>query len=195
MVLLKSSFLNIKIMVKNILLLALTFVVLFFVLAPHKGGDTKVITTIDTLIKHDTIRKYKKGDAIPFAVLDTLYLIDSIKVHDTIKIVQDYNQVKVYSDTLRINTDNFVSIQDTISQNKIFGRGYNAHFTEKTIVVTNDIYHKPKNELFVGLVGDLRRFDNKIGAGVSLNYKKKSEAYTFNFTTNQISLGFYKKLF
>jgi hypothetical protein len=182
-------------MVKNILLLALTFVVLFFVLAPHKGGDTKVITTIDTLIKHDTIRKYKKGDAIPFAVLDTLYLIDSIKVHDTIKIVQDYNQVKVYSDTLRINTDNFVSIQDTISQNKIFGRGYNAHFTEKTIVVTNDIYHKPKNELFVGLVGDLRRFDNKIGAGVSLNYKKKSEAYTFNFTTNQISLGFYKKLF
>jgi hypothetical protein len=101
----------------------------------------------------------------------------------------------VYTDTLHINTDNYVSIQDTISQNKIFGRGYNAHFTEKTIVVTNDIYHKPKNELFVGLIGDLRRFDNKIGAGVSLNYKKKTEAYTFNFTTNHISLGFYKKLF
>ena len=178
---------------KNILILALIFVVLFFVLAPHDKGVDRVITKIDTLIKHDTIRKYKKGDAIPFVVLDTIYQID--EVHDTTYIVNDYNKVKVYTDTLRINTDNYVSIQDTISQNKIFGRGYNAHFTEKTIVVTNNIYHKPKNELFVGLIGDLRRFDNKIGAGVSLNYKKKSEAYTFNFTTNHISLGFYKKLF
>lgn len=178
---------------KNILIIALIFVVLFFVLAPHQQGGTKVITKIDTLIKHDTIRKYKKGDAIPFVVLDTTYLIDEI--HDTITIVKDYNEVKVYTDTLHINTDNYVSIQDTISQNKIFGRGYNAHFTEKTIVVTNDIYHKPKNELFVGLIGDLRRFDNKIGAGVSLNYKKQKEAYTLNFTTNHISLGFYKKLF
>jgi hypothetical protein len=179
---------------KNILIVALIFVVLFFVLAPSNNeGDTKVITKIDTLIKHDTIRKYKKGDAIPFVVLDTIYQID--QVHDTTYIVNDYNKVKVYTDTLRINTDNYVYIQDTISQNKIFGRGYNAHFTEKTIVVTNDIYHKPKNELFIGLIGDLRRFDNKIGAGVGLNYKKQKEAYTLNFTTNNISLGFYKKLF
>ena len=179
---------------KNILILALIFVVLFFVLAPNDGGGgTAVITKIDTLIKHDTIRKYKKGDAIPFVVLDTIYQID--EVHDTTYIVNDYNKVKVYTDTLRINTDNYVSIQDTISQNKIFGRGYNAHFTEKTIVVTNNVYHKPKNELFVGLIGDLRRFDNKIGAGVGLNYKKQKEAYTLNFTTNNISFGFYKKLF
>ena len=178
---------------KNILILALIFVVLFFVLAPHDKGVDRVITKIDTLIKHDTIRKYKKGDAIPFVVLDTIYQID--EVHDTTYIVNDYNKVKVYTDTLRINTDNYVSIQDTISQNKIFGRGYNAHFTEKTIVVTNNIYHKPKNELYVGLIGDLRRFDNKIGAGVGLNYKKQKEAYTFNFTTNHISLGIYKKLF
>lgn len=181
---------------KNILILALIFVVLFFVLSPNeKGGDTRVITKIDTLIKHDTIRKYKKGDAIPFVVLDTLYLIDSIKVHDTPSMIYDYLSVKAYSDTFRINTDNYVSIQDTISQNKILGRGYGSHFTEKTIVVTKDIYHKPKNELFVGIIGDLRRFDNKIGAGVGLNYKKQKEAYMLNFTTNQISLGFYKKLF
>ena len=178
---------------KNILILALIFVVLFFVLAPHNKGVDRVITKIDTLIKHDTIKKYKKGDAIPFVVLDTIYQID--EVHDTTYIVNDYNKVKVYTDTLRINTDNYVSIQDTISQNKIFGRGYNAHFTEKTIVVTNNVYHKPKNELFVGLIGDLRRSDNKIGAGVGLNYKKQKEAYTLNFTTNHISLGFYKKLF
>lgn len=179
--------------VKNMLILALIFVVLFFVLAPHDKGVDRIITKIDTLIKHDTIMKYKKGDAIPFVVLDTIYQID--EVHDTIYIVNDYNKLKVYTDTLRINTDNYVSIQDTISQNKIFGRGYSAHFTEKTIVVTNNVYHKPKNELFVGVIGDLRRFDSKIGAGVGLNYKKQKEVYTLNFTTNQISFGLYKKLF
>jgi len=179
---------------KNILILALTFVVLFFVLAPNnERGGTKVITKIDTLIKHDTIKKYKKGNDIPFVVLDTLYKIDEI--HDTTYIVNDYNKIKAYSDTLRISTDNSVYIQDTITQNRIIGRSYKANLTEKTIIVTNDIYHKPKNELFMGLIGDIRRLDNKIGIGVGLNYKKQNEVYILNFTTNQISLGLYKKLF
>lgn len=179
---------------KNILILALIFVVLFFVLAPHdKGVDTRIITKIDTIIKHDTIRKYKKGDAIPFVVLDTIYQID--EVHDTTYIVNDYNKIKVYTDTLRINTDNYVSIQDTITQNKIIGRSFIAQISEKMIYKTTFIERQPKNELYVGLIGDLRRFDNKIGAGVGLNYKKQKEVYTFNFTTNQISFGLYKKLF
>ena len=179
---------------KNILILALIFVVLFFVFAPNNGGGgTKVITKIDTIIKHDTIIKYKKGSSIPFVVLDTLYQID--EVHDTTYIVNDYNKIKAYSDTLRINTDNSVYIQDTITQNKIIGRSYKANLTEKTIVVTNNIYHKPKNELFMGLIGDIRRLDNKIGIGVGLNYEKQNEVYILNFTTNQISLGLYKKLF
>jgi hypothetical protein len=183
--------------IKNLLILLLLLVIAFFVFSDPKyigtGNTTTIVTKIDTLYKIDTIRKYKKGDSIPFAVLDTIYQVN--KVHDTTYIVNDYNKVKVYTDTFHINTDNYVSIQDTISQNKIFGRGYMSHFTEKTIVVTNDIYHKPKNELFVGLIGDLRRFDNKIGVGVGLNYKKQNEAYTLNFTTNQISFGLYKKLF
>jgi hypothetical protein len=179
---------------KNILILALIIVVLFFVLAPNdKGGGTKIVTKIDTIIKTTTTTKYKKGNDIPFVVLDTLYHID--EVHDTTYIVNDYNKIKAYSDTLRISTDNSVYIQDTITQNRIIGRSYKANLIEKTITITNDIYHKPKNELYLGLLGDIRRFDNKIGVGVGLNYKKQNEAYTISFTTNQISLGLYKKLF
>ena len=179
---------------KNILILALIVVVLFFVLAPNdKGGGTTIVTKIDTIIKNTTTTKYKKGDDIPFVVLDTIYQIDQI--HDTAYIVNDYNKVKVYSDTLRINTDNSVYIQDTITQNRILGRSYTANLSEKTITITHDIYHKPKNELFIGLLGDLRRFDNKIGIGVGLNYKKQNESYILNYTTNQISFGMYKKLF
>ena len=139
------------------------------------------------------IKKYKKGNDIPFVVLDTLYQID--EVHDTTYIVNDYNTIKSYSDTLQINADNSVYIQDTITQNRIIGRSYVANLSEKTITITNDIYHKPKNELFIGLIGDIRRLDNKIGVGVGLNYKKQNEVYILNFTTNQISLGLYKKLF
>ena len=179
---------------KNILILALIVVVLFFVLAPNdKGGGTTIVTKIDTIIKTTTTTKYKKGNDIPFVVLDTIYKIDQI--HDTAYIVNDYNKIKAYSDTLRISTDNSVYIQDTITQNRIIGRSYKANLTEKTITITNDIYHKPKNELFLGLIGDIRRLDNKIGVGVGLNYKKQNEVYILNFTTNQISLGLYKKLF
>ena len=179
---------------KNILILALIVVVLFFVLSPVKeGGGTKIITKTDTIIKNITITKYKKGNDIPFVVLDTIYKVDQI--HDTAYIVNDYNKIKVYTDTLRIDAAQYVSIKDTITQNRILGRSYFANLSEKTITITNDIYHKPKNELFIGLLGDLRRFDNKIGIGVGLNYKKQNESYILNYTTNQISFGMYKKLF
>jgi hypothetical protein len=86
-------------------------------------------------------------------------------------------------------------VSDTISQNKILGRGYGGHFVQKTITITNETYRKPKNELYLGFVGDYRRFDQKLGVGVGVIYKKQKEGYTFNYTTNHISVGLYKKLF
>jgi hypothetical protein len=183
--------------IRNLLIVLLLLVLGFFVCSPNRDSITSTtITKVDTIYKHDTLVKYKKGNLIPFVVLDTLYLIDSMVIHDTTKMVNDYLSAKAYSDTLHINSDSRVYIQDTISQNRIIGRSYTADFTTKTILVntTNTIY-KNKNELFVGLIGDLRRFDQKVGVGVGINYKKKNESYTLNFTTNQISLGFYKKLF
>ena len=180
---------------KNLLILALLIVLFFFMFSDPRQVENKVVTKIDTLeVRHDTTI-YKKGKNIPYEVLDSIYLIDTFPIHDTAYIVKDYKEIKAYSDTLRINTDNYVYIKDTISQNRILGRGYDAHFVEKTITITHDIYHKPKNELYLGLIGDLRRFDNRIGVGVGINYKKQNESYIVNYTTNQISIGLYKKLF
>ena len=137
--------------VKNLLILGLILVLLFFVLAPNNEiGGTKIITKTDTITKTISVYKYKKGDSIPFVVLDTIYQID--QVHDTAYIVNDYNKIKVYTDTLRINTDNSVYIKDTITQNRILGRSFLANLSQKTITINNDIYHKPKNELFIGFV-------------------------------------------
>ena len=179
---------------KNILIVLLVLVLGFFILSnPKPIENTRVITKIDTLVKDTTIYKYKKGKDIPFVVFDTLIFTES--VHDTAYIVKDYKEVKQYTDTLRIDTAQYVYIHDTISQNRILGRGYGGHFVQKTITIKNDIYHKPKNELFLGLIGDYNRLDQKLGVGVGVIYKKQKEGYTFNYTTNHISVGLYKKLF
>ena len=179
---------------KNILIVLLILVLGFFVLGDSTYiKNDHIITRVDTLIKDTTIYKYKKGKDIPFVVLDTIHQIDEI--HDTIKIISDYSRTYAYYDTLKIDSAQYVYVSDTISQNRILGRGYGGHFIQKTITIKNDIYHKPKNELFMGLIGDYNRLDQRLGIGVGIIYKKQKEGYTFNYTTNHISVGLFKKLF
>lgn len=182
-------------MYKNILIAILVIIILLFIKDKTTNiGKPSVIVTTDTIYQQKTFTKYKKGDSIPFVVLDTTYLID--EVHDTITIVKDYNQVKVYSDTIRIDSLGYAYIQDTISQNKIQGRGFSANFNLPTITITKVITPKPKKEVYLGILGDLRAFDNKLGLGVGLGIKTaKNGLFTINATTNQYSIGIYKKLF
>jgi hypothetical protein len=97
---------------------------------------------------------------------------------------------------MRIDSLGYAYIQDTISQNKIQGRSFKAEISEKTIYVTKTITPKPKSEVYLGVLGDLRAFDNKVGLGLGLGYKTaKNGLFTINATTNHYSLGYYKKLF
>lgn len=182
-------------MYKNIVIAILVIIVFLFIKDKSSYiGKPSVIVTTDTVYQQKTFTKYKKGDSIPFVVLDTTYLID--EVHDTITIVKDYNQVKVYSDTMRIDSLGYAYIQDTISQNKIQGRGFSANFNLPTITITKIIEPKPKSEVYLGVLGDLMAFDNKVGLGLGLGVKTaKNGLFTINATTNQYSIGYYKKLF
>lgn len=180
-------------MYKNIVIAILVIIVFLFIKDKSSYIGTPTII-VDTVYQQKTFTKYKKGESIPFVVLDTTYLID--EVHDTITIVKDYNQVKVYSDTMRIDSLGYAYIQDTISQNKIQGRGFSANFNLPTITITKIIEKKPTNEVYLGVLGDLRAFDNKVGLGLGLGFKTaKNGLFTINATTNQYSLGYYKKLF
>jgi hypothetical protein len=182
-------------MYKNIVIAILVIIVFLFIKDKSSYiGQPSVIIDTDTVYQQKTFTKYIKGKSIPFVVLDTTYLID--EVHDTITIVKDYNQVKVYSDTMRIDSLGYAYIQDTILQNKIQGRSFKAEISEKTIYVTKTITPKPKKEVYLGVLGDLRAFDNKVGLGLGLGYKTaKNGLFTINATTNHYSLGYYKKLF
>jgi hypothetical protein len=184
-------------MYKNIVIAILVIIVFLFIKDKSSYiGQPSVVIDTDTVYQQKTFTKYIKGKSIPFVVLDTIYNIDSTIVHDTIKILSDYSRVYSYSDTIRIDSLGYAYIQDTISQNKIQGRGFSANFNLPTITITKVITPKPKKEVYLGVIGDLRAFDNKVGLGLGLGYKTaKNGLFTINATTNHYSLGYYKKLF
>jgi hypothetical protein len=144
----------------NILFIAIVLLVLWlyflvkptYIKTPLDLSKYKKVETIhDTLYAKVYINRYRKGDSIPYKVIDTLYT----HISDTIRIISDYNQVKAYSDTIKKDSNIFV-IDDTISQNRIISRGFKADITQKTIVVREFYASKPTNTLYWGIRGSYR---------------------------------------
>lgn len=177
---------------KDIVIVLLVAVLIFFIFDDATYTKTDPIVISDTVYQEKTFTKYIKGKSIPFVVLDTTYLIE--EVHDTITIISDYSRVYSYLDTIRIDSLGYAYIQDTISQNKIQGRGFSASFNLPTITVTKLIEPKRKNELYLGFIGDLRHDNKQIGIGGSIALKTaKNTLFVANATMNGYSLGYYKK--
>lgn len=177
---------------RDIVIVLLVAVLIFFIFSDARYTKTEPIIIADTVYQQKTFTKFIKGKSIPFVILDTIYQID--QVHDTITIVKDYNQVKVYSDTMRIDSLGYAYIQDTISQNKIQGRGFSANFNLPTITITKLIEKKDKNQLYLGFIGDLKHSNGQIGIGGSIALKTaKNTLYTATATMNGYSFGYYKK--
>ena len=178
---------------KDIITAILIIAVLVLVLEPKKETKPIVITKYDTIVEVKNIVKYKRGESIPFVVLDTIHQID--EVHDTIRIMSDFNRVYAYYDTLKLDSAQYVYVSDTISQNKILGRGYGGHFIQKVIRIETTKIKPDKFAVYWGVLGDYREFDKKIGFGFALAFKMpKNGLFTLGATTNQYSIGIYKKL-
>jgi hypothetical protein len=178
---------------KDIITAILIIAVLVLVLEPKKETKPIVITKYDTIVEVKNIVKYKRGESIPFVVLDTIVKID--EVHDTIRIISDFNRVYAYYDTLKLDSLQYVYVSDTISQNKILGRGYGGHFVEKTIRIETTKIKPDRFAVYWGVLGDYREFDKKVGFGFGLAFKMpKNGLFTLGATTNQYSVGIYKKL-
>jgi hypothetical protein len=177
---------------KEVVIVLLVAVLIFFIGSDARYTKVDPIVKSDTVYQQKTFTKFIKGNSIPFVVLDTIYLIDTIK--DTITIVKDYNQVKVYSDTMRIDSIGYAYIQDTISRNSIIGRGFTAQIKEKVIYKTITNEQKQRNQLYLGFIGDLKHSNGQIGIGGSIALKTaKNTLYTLNATMNGYSFGYYKK--
>ena len=178
---------------KDIITAILIIAVLVLVMQPKKSNPPIIITKYDTIVEIKNIVKYKRGQSIPFVVLvlDTIVKIE----YDTRRIMSDYNRVYAYYDTLKLDSAQYVYVSDTISQNKILGRGYEGHFVEKTIRIETTKIMPPKFAVYWGVLGDYREFDKKVGFGFGLAFKMpKNGLFTLGASTNQYSLGIYKKI-
>lgn len=132
---------------------------------------TKVKEYRDTIYQDTVIYKWRKGDSIPHLVIDTL----EIPITDTFYVLNDYNSIRAYSDTIRIDSSTFV-VDDTISQNKILSRGFTANISTRTIKTKEYFVQKAKYGLYLGIRGSFRQ-DNGLevlSPGLMLNAKNKA---------------------
>ena len=180
-------------MIKNFVIAVLLVVVILFLIT-NPTYKSSVIVKTDTLYQQKTFTKYKKGSDIYSYIIKTDSVF--IPVHDTIKIISDYSRVYSYLDTIRLDTNNVVFIQDTSTKNRIIGRGFSANLSEKTIIQTRTITPKPKNALYLGVLADLRQDKSLQGVGIGLMLKVKDRALIgLGFDSNNfIRTSFYFKL-
>jgi hypothetical protein len=143
----------------------------------HSSNAVIESVKTDTVYQTKFTTKWKQGKYIPYVIIATDTVHDSVQylVHDTIRIVSDYMRTYAYSDTINVDSNTFV-INDTISQNKIQSRGFEAKITEKTILTTITKVAKAKNSLYLGFRGDLSESNGLevLSPGIMLNAKNKA---------------------
>ena len=179
-------------MIKNLVIAVLLIVVALFLFSDpsYYGGSVTIVRETD--YQQKTFTKYKKGNDIHSYTI----LTDSVQIpiHDTVEVLTDYMRKYAYSDTIQIDTNNVVFIQDTVTQNKIVGRSVGLNIQEKTIYITKTITPKDKTAVYFGFLTDLRQENKQLGVGVGVAIKTpKKGVITLNATTNSYSLGYYLK--
>lgn len=172
-------------MIKNGIIVLLAMIAIFLFLVKNSN---KVITNTktDTIITHQTFTKYTKGDKIPFKVLDTVIE----QVHDTISIIKEFNEFIVYRDSISQDSNLYV-IQDTLHQNKIIGRSFDAKIQKKTIVITKTIQAKNKAALYLGFRSDISRDYTKVEHNISLHLKTREKGlFSVGYGMSGYSVGY-----
>jgi hypothetical protein len=164
--------------IKDYLIIILAFFAMVWLYEScHSSSAVIESVKTDTVYQTKVTSRWLKGNSIPYVIIATDTVHDSVQyfVHDTIRIVTDYMRTYAYSDTINVDSNTFV-INDTISQNKIQSRGFEAKITEKTILTTITKAAKAKNSLYLGFRGDLSESNGLevLSPGIMLNAKNKA---------------------
>jgi hypothetical protein len=164
--------------IKDYLIIILAFFAMVWLYEScHSSSAVIESVKTDTVYQTNVTTRWKQGKDIPYVIIATDTVHDSVQitVHDTIRIVSDYMRTYAYSDTIKVDSNTFV-INDTISQNKIQSRGFEAKITEKTILTTVTKAAKAKNTLYLGFRGDLSESNGLevLSPGIMLNAKNKA---------------------
>jgi len=178
--------------IKNIALLLLIAIVVFQQCGGNKKGTGEIVKVDGKkyeLIKHeiDTVEVVKtkvvtrKGEDIYHETIVEHEVKVPVNV-DTNAILKEYYTKVLYKDVLVLpDSLGTVAVTDTISQNKILGRTFNASVKQRTIKETMIVKELPKNQVYFGFGGQFNKADLITGLSTGLILKtKKDKIYQFN---------------
>lgn len=173
---------------KNIfIVLLIVAVVILLLLRKCESGSGNVVVSE----KHDTVWVEVKKDTAyipkPYAVylkgkevsvFDTMYLpeivTDStcVAYYNTLK--DYYSRIYLYSDTIK-NKYGYIAINDTVTENKIAGRGTSSNFSIPEIINTITLMQPKRAAFFIGanMLGNEK--DPLGGYNVNLAFKTKRD--------------------
>lgn len=107
--------------------------------------------SVDTVFVDRVITEFTPGETISVEVLVPVEIPIFIETEvDTLSILKDYFSTRVYTDTLTIDDRNFVIVRDTISQNKVINRYWEARISERVVTETITVQRLPRVELWAG---------------------------------------------
>ena len=141
--------------------------------------------TIDTVDVVKTKVVTKKGEDIYHEVIVEKEVIIPTII-DTAALLKDYYSKVLYKDVLVLpDSLGTVAVTDTISQNRILGRTFNASVTQRTIKETTIVKEPAKTQLYYGLNAGFNQEDyvSAVGAGLILK-TKKDKLYNLNIGVN-----------
>jgi hypothetical protein len=163
-----------------------------------KGGTTvvngktyqNITQVVDTIYVPTKQTVYKPGKTI---YKETPVFVAMPREVDTVAILKDFYCKEVYKDTLKLNDGlGYVSVIDTVSQNKIIGRVWNSQVNKIIVKDTKIVKKAPVNQLYIGTVGGFDRVNIVNYVGPTLVLKtKKDKLYSLGIgygTNKQISL-------
>jgi hypothetical protein len=128
---------------------------------------------IDTTYITKTKIKEVKGEDI---IHDTTIFVQIPVDVDSMAIIRAYFAKNVFRDTLKLDDSlGYVTVQDTISQNKILARKYTASVRERIIKETTIVKELPKSQLYWGLGASFDRVNFVNNINTNLLYKTKCD--------------------
>ena len=171
---------------KNIAIALLVAIVVFQQCGGNKKGTGEIVKVDGKkyeLIKHeiDTVEVVKtkvvtkKGEDIYHeTIVEKEVIIPAII--DTAALLKDYYSKVLYKDVLVLpDSLGTVAVTDTISQNKILGRTFNANVKQRTIKETLIVKELPKTQVYYGFTGGFNKVDVVANLGAGVLIKSKSD--------------------
>ena len=129
-------------------------------------------------LKSDTVFSTKE---ITVSKLNLKFIHDTIILPvnkiDTVAIISDYYDRKIYSDT-SVLQNNLIVVNDTIDRNEIIGRSIYCKSTNELIADSIFLAKKEKVNLYIG--GNYRAINKAIGIQMNLQYKRVDVGIGYN---------------